>query len=386
MVGGCATQRRVLRDMLSPAGLEVVEADSGSAGLHLIEQEDATARPFRLILIDRRLPDEDGFAFVECMARARETMVMLLPSDNLHDDTRRCHDLGIAAQLVKPIKQRELWDIVTTMWGSSLPPAAAPPSVARAIEGPRLRIVLAEDNLAGQLIGKQTLEKMGHTVSIANNGREVLRMIETGGIDLVLMDVEMPEMDGLEATRLIRASEQSTRRHLPILAVTAYAMKEDEAKCLAAGADGYVSKPIRPEQLLSAIDRFWSAVRAPSATTPVNLDVALEMVAGDRALLMESVTLFLEKDYPRHRQNLKDSLARNDANGVKRAAHGIKGALDSFGGWLARDVARQLEAIARAGDLAQADQVVLELEAEVGRFADFFDDLAKAEGQDNQSP
>ncbi len=374
-----ATLRRALRDMLSPLGLAVTELDRVETLPEVIEQAQTAGQPFRLLLLDNGLIPADQPALAErILPTVRDRLVMLLPSDKLSEDIARCRALGLASHLVKPLKQHEVWDVVVTALGlAAQPDRPAEHIVARELEGPRLNVLLAEDNVAGQLIGQRTLLKMGHTVQVAGTGREVLRLLEAGNIDLVLMDVEMPEMDGLEATQAIRKAELKTGQHLPILAMTAYAMKADLDRCLAAGADGYVSKPIAPDQLLKAIEQFWATAQVPRpATTPVDLEVALEMVAGDRDLLLESVGLFLSTDLPRHWQELQGGLARQEAVTVKRAAHGLKGALDSFGGRPARDVALRLEAVGRSGDLSTAPAIVAELEEEIHRFAAVYHDLA----------
>ncbi|MBI5563979.1 MAG: response regulator [Chloroflexi bacterium] len=387
IAAGSPALRRVLRDMLSPLDIAITETDRAEALPGLIEQAAAANRPFRLIVLDSWLMSGKESIAQPLMQAIRDRLVLLLPGDNLGEDVAGCRTLGLAAHLVKPLKQHEVWDIVVTMLGLAVQPARATERVvARQLEGPRLNVLLAEDSVAGQLIGRQTLQKMGHTVQIAATGREVLRLLEaqsaqsTGGIDLVLMDVEMPDMDGLEAMQAIREAERETGQHLPILAMTAYAMKADLDRCLAAGADGYVAKPIAPDQLLSAIERFWATAHVlhPIAT-PVDLEVALDMVAGDRDLLLESVNLFLTQDLPRHWRELETGLAQQTPVAVKRAAHGLKGALDSFGGRPARDVALRLEAIGRSGDLTAAPAVAAELQEEVHRFATFYHRLAEAQ-------
>jgi signal transduction histidine kinase/DNA-binding response OmpR family regulator len=235
-----------------------------------------------------------------------------------------------------------------------------------------LHVLLAEDNLAAQLVGKKTLEKAGYTVQVADDGLGVLWMLEEREFDLVLMDVEMPQMDGLEATRAIREREAGSSQHIPILAVTAYAAKEDQERCLEAGVDGYLSKPVSPEKLHTAIEHFLSPDRAGDAAPPVDLAVALEATNGDKELLLEAVKLFLERDYPRHLEGLRAGLARRDARAIKRAAHGIKGVVDSFGGRAACDAALRLETIGRKGDLDGAQSAMAALETEIERFAAFF--------------
>ena len=243
---------------------------------------------------------------------------------------------------------------------------------AATIERVGLHVLLAEDNLAAQLVGKKTLEKAGYTVQIAGDGLGVLRLLEEREFDLVLMDVEMPQMDGLEATRAIREREAESSQHIPILAVTAYAAKEDQERCLEAGVDGYLSKPVSPEKLGAAIERFLSPDGAGDAAPPVDLAVALEATNGDKELLLEAVKLFLERDYPRHLEGLRAGLVQQDARAIKRAAHGIKGVVDSFGGRAARDAALRLETIGRKGDLNGAQSALAALEAEIERFAAFF--------------
>jgi len=375
-----ATTRLVLRELLNQWGLEVTEAQDGQMGLQELERARQTSRPFRLVLLDGRMPGEDSFAVAQRIRDAdapKEDIVVMLSSDRMHDDVARCHELCFTTHLIKPIKQAKLLEAVVTALGLSPEVKKQPEqSIPAAAVGPRSHILLAEDNLAAQLVGKKTLEKIGHTVQVASNGVEVLQMLDQAEFDLVLMDVEMPHMDGLEATRAIREQEAKSGRHIPILAVTAYATREDQQRCLEAGVDSYLSKPVSPDKLGAALERLLppggerDAER--DATPVVDLDGALEAVAGDRELLREAVGLFMEYDYPRHLEELRKGLARQDARAVKRAAHGIKGTVDSFGGRAARDAALRLETMGRRDDLSGAQRAVEELEAEMEQFAAFF--------------
>jgi len=371
-----ATNRLILRKTLTDWGLEVTEAEDGPAGLRELEQAKETSRSFRLILLDKMMPGMNGFAVAERIhdePLMKDAIVMMLSSDSVHSDAAQCRSLGIATYLVKPIKQAELLDAILAVLGTARKIEKEPEQVIpTTIEGTPLRILLADDNTAGQLVGRRTLEKMGHAVQVASNGLEALQMLEKEDFDLVLMDVEMLEMDGLEATRVIREREAESGRHIPIIAMTAYAMKEDREKCLAAGMDGYLSKPATPERLASAIGGFLPPNRDRSSAPSVDLDEALEMVGGDRELLCEAVGLFLAEDYPRQLEDLVESLECQDARSSKAAAHGIKGALLSFGGRPASDVALRLETMGREGDLSGAQGALEELEAEVKRFAAFF--------------
>ncbi len=371
-----ATHRLVLREMLTQWGFEVTEAQNGPAGLQELERALETSRPFRLILLDGMMPGMDSLAVARGIREAGvpgDRIVPMLYSDQMHGDAPCCRELGITTQLVKPIKQSELFNGIKTVLGTVQEVEKESERVIPAVtEGTGLRILLAEDNFAAQLVGKKTLERIGHTVQVAGNGMEVLQMMEEGEFDLVLMDVEMPQMDGLKATRAIREQEAASSQHIPILAVTAYATKEDQERCLEAGTDGYLSKPVSPERLVAALERFLPPDGGRDSAPPVDLDGAMEAVGGDRELLREAVGLFLEQDYPRHRAELREGLARQDARAVRAAAHGIKGAVDSFGGRAARDAALCLETMGRRGDLSGAQRTLEELEAEMERFAAFF--------------
>jgi CheY-like chemotaxis protein/HPt (histidine-containing phosphotransfer) domain-containing protein len=371
-----ATRRLVLREMLTQWGFEVTEAENGPAGLKELERLQKTPRPFHLVLLDGILPETDGLAVareIRATGIPGDHIVPMLSSDQMHSDVSCCRELGIITHLVKPIKQSELLNAIKTVLGTVQEVKKEFERVVpAATERTQLRILLAEDNVAAQLVGKKTLERIGHTIQVASNGMEVLQMLEEEEFDLVLMDVEMPQMDGLEATRTIREREVTSGHHIPILAVTAYATKEDQKRCLEAGTDGYLSKPVSPEKLVAAIERFLPPDGGRDSVAPVDLDGALEAVGGDKELLREAVGLFMEQDYPRHRAELREGLARQDARAIRAAAHGIKGAVGSFGGRAARDAALCLETMGRKGDLGSAQRALEELEAEMERFAAFF--------------
>lgn len=369
-------QRLVLREMLSQWGLTVVEASEGRAGLEELRRAQASERPFHVILLDRAMPDLDGFAIAEQMRAEHlysDGLVMMLPSDNLHDDLARCRVLSHVIHLVKPVKQAQLWEAVAK--ASGLIPADAPELERHAtpiVQAPRLRVLLAEDNLASRLIVQKTLEKIGHAVQVADNGRQVLQMLDGQRFDLIVMDIVMPEVDGLEATRQIRQREAGTGRHVPIVAITAYATKQDQDECLAAGVDVYLPKPFSPERLSSAIERLLLPVPDLKVESPLDMDTALQVVGGDRDLLRLAVGLFLERDYPRHLQDLKEGLARCDPQLVRKAAYGLKGDLASLGSRSAYDAASRIETMGREGNLDDASAALTQLEAEVKRFAAYF--------------
>ena len=370
-----ATNRIILRELLSDWGAEVTEAEDGPAALHQMEKAREGSRTFRLVLLDRAMPGMDGFAVARqiCADPAlKNAIVMMLSPDNVIDDAPRCRDMGISCYVVKPVKQAALLDAVMTVLGTAAEVQPRPFQAATgSVGGPCLRILLAEDNVAGQLVARRRLEHEGHEVRVASNGFEALQVLQEDEFDLVLMDVEMPEMNGLEATRVIRRMEAGSGGHIPIIAMTAYAMAEDREKCLEAGMDSYVSKPVNHKDLFREISRL---VLPPleHQSTPVDIDAALEATGGDRELLEEVVSLFLEEDYPRQLKELKEGIDRQDAPAVKAAAHGIKGGVNSFGGHGAGAIAQQLQEMGRAGNLAGAEALLAELEKEVARFGEFY--------------
>jgi PAS domain S-box-containing protein len=251
--------------------------------------------------------------------------------------------------------------------------SVSPAPISAPTQDRAMHILLVEDNLAAQIVGKRMLEKIGHRVEIATNGKAAVSATERAMFDLVLMDVEMPVLDGLTAIRQIRAREKEIGGHVKIISLTAYAMKEDRERCLAAGADSYLAKPLSPARLAAALAGNLPQARAPQVVAPVvDLDAALETTGGDRELLQEGVNIFFSEDYPREIAALRAALARQDADGVRRAAHGLKGALDSFGSRPARDLARELEFLGRDNKLVDAPHQFHQLEKEIERFAEFY--------------
>lgn len=256
-----STNRRVLYEILSHWQMRPTAVDGALAALTELEKAVALGTPFPLVLLDAQMPDVDGFTLAERIKQTPElagATIMMLSSADLPGDTARCRALGIAVHLVKPIKQSELLD---ALLGVISPDAVAAPRVDRRPDrcpAVALRILLAEDNIVNQKVMVRMLEKMGHHAVIAVTGTQALAALERESFDMVLMDVQMPDMDGLEAAAVIRARENGTSRHLPIVALTAHAMKGDEERCMLAGMDAYVSKPVASEKLVTIIGRLFA--------------------------------------------------------------------------------------------------------------------------------
>jgi PAS domain S-box-containing protein len=261
------TNRRILYDVLSQGGMRPTTAESGQAALAALTSARDLGTPFPLVLLDAVMPEMDGFtlaAQIKHDPTLATAIIMMLTSRGQRHDAARCQEVGIVAYLTKPITQVELWPAILRVLRPATPDATPSPAVAN--RAPRethrpLRVLLAEDNVVNQRLATRLMEKRGHAVVVVSTGREALAALAQESFDLVLMDVQMPDMDGLEATAAIRRWEQETSIHVPIVAMTAHTMQGDEERCRAAGMDGYVSKPMKPEELYAAIDRVMAIAR-----------------------------------------------------------------------------------------------------------------------------
>jgi PAS domain S-box-containing protein len=373
-----ATNRRILEEVLLRWGACPTLVEDGTRALTLLGEAAARGEPFRLALLDANMPEMDGFELARSIGadpRLSGTPVVMLTSGGRVGDQVRCRELGVAAYLLKPVTQGDLLDAVARALHVTLerPPVKAP-HPARPGESPGVRILLAEDNPVNQRLAVRLLEKQGHAVTIAANGREALAALERGPFDVVLMDVQMPEMDGFEATAAIREKERATGGHLPVVAMTAHALTGDRERCLAAGMDGYVSKPVRAEELARAIGkavttngRHAAVPREEAAGDPVfDRAGALKRTGEDAALLGELAELFLS-ECPKSVTAIGQAIARNDANALHRAAHMLKGSVSNLCAPTAVSAALRLETIAREGKLADAPEAFAALETALDR-------------------
>jgi signal transduction histidine kinase/CheY-like chemotaxis protein/ligand-binding sensor domain-containing protein len=265
------TNRRILGEMLRRWGMRPELAPSGAEAITMLQEADRSGAGFALLLVDAQMPDMDGFTLVQRVrqqADMRKMTIMMLTSAGQRGDAACCRELGIAAYLVKPIVQSQLLDAILNVLATKAQVARTAGFGVRGFEThevplvtrhslrearQNLRILLAEDNVVNQVLASRLLEKQGHSVVVANNGRKALETLEKQKFDLVVMDVSMPEMDGFEAVTAIRAREEGTGSHIPIIAMTAHAMKGDRERCLAAGMDAYISKPLQPNELYQLI-------------------------------------------------------------------------------------------------------------------------------------
>jgi PAS domain S-box-containing protein len=373
------TNLRLLAEMLTNWGMQPTTAPGAAQGLDRLQSANRSGQPFQLVLTDINMPLADGFSLIENMLGDKSlaaTRVIVLTSGDRPGDISRSKQLAVAGYLVKPVKQSELFDAIVSALGvTDLDDAKDRPSGgAEASTGP-LRILLAEDSIPNQKLALGLLTKWGHTLTVAGNGREAIAAWETQRFDLILMDVQMPELDGLQATLLIREKERGTGRHVPIIAMTAHAMKGDREECLAAGMDGYVPKPIRAHELSSALaELFCRPDEQPAAsaaadgpqdhTSRINWSAALETVMGDRDLL-KSVIDAVRVECPAMLEQLEQAVAQGDSAVVRRAAHTIKGSLRTFEATRAAGLAADIETAGRNADLESISGVVPELKLEL---------------------
>ncbi|HEX9002624.1 MAG TPA: response regulator [Blastocatellia bacterium] len=371
-----ATNRRILQSTLTNWGLEPVLVESGHEALLALDQAREAGKPFALVLFDYHMPEMDGFTLateIRRRPRMAGTPLIMLTSAGQGSEWDRRREIGIAACLTKPVRQAELLNAIIRILGKlPVTPRSAAVRAAPflpAIRNKSLRILLAEDNGVNQRLAIRLLEKQGHRVAAANNGREALAALAAERFDLVLMDIQMPEMDGFEATASIREQERATGNHLPIIAMTAHAMKGDRERCLEAGMDEYISKPIQSEELFRLIAELVPISEQPKqepGAVVFDQAAALAQVEGDQELLAELVELFIA-DCPRLLAEIRQAIAQGQALALAHAAHSLKGAASNFRASGVVVLTQQLEDLARAEKLAEAATVSVSLEAEVGR-------------------
>jgi len=374
------TNRRILKQMLLQWGMKVMTVESGPSGLKALHEAADRGEPYSLVVTDVMMPEMDGFEFARRIVEEgslKPCTIMMLTSAGQRGDAARCMELGIGAYLLKPVKAADLLYTIRTVLDEDCQAGSQPSLITRhSIRESRLRlhILLAEDNVVNQKVATKMLERIGHTVSVASTGKDALDMTAESAFDLVLMDVQMPVMDGLTATKLIRERELATGLHTPILAMTAHAMKGDEEKCLAAGMDGYLSKPIKINELLEAIENMartseQEREEAPSAAPQLPIldyEGALERVGGDEELLRDVAGLFVE-ECPRLISNIEEAIRHKDAHALERSAHELKGAAGNFAAAAVVDSAFKLETMGRSGELGPASRTFVELESKIER-------------------
>jgi len=377
-----ATNRQILLRMLENWHMTPTAVDSGAKAIVTLREAKGIGRTFPLILLDAQMPDMDGFALAEAIKRNpdwRTATVMMLSSAGQRGDAIRCRELGIAAYLTKPVRQTELLDAILIALGTRTERKTTPALVTRHTlreNRNHLHILLVEDNAVNQLVALRLLEKYGYTVGVAGNGKKALDALEKGQYDLILMDVQMPEMNGWEATQAIREKEKITGAHIPIVAMTAHAMKGDEERCLAAGMDAYLTKPIRTQELLAVLDEVGShkvgtqvPFNSPSSrptTDAIDLMATLERLDGDQGLFQEIAQVFKE-DCPKIIEKMRRAIVVHDAKSLEGCAHTLKGSSANLGALAVSEAAGEIERLARTDNVESTSGQFRVLQEELER-------------------
>lgn len=409
------TNCQILEEMLSNWKMQPQTVTRGKDALEAMHARVRGGEPFDLILVDANMPTMDGFSLAKAIKQDKElgsAVIMMITSSDRRGEISRCKKLGIAAHLIKPLKQSELFNSIAETLGingvdhhsTRLKTAELGKRI------PPLKILLAEDSIVNQKLALALLQPHGHEITVVTNGKEAVEQRKTAHFDLILMDVQMPEMDGLEATREIRDYEQTREEHIPIIAMTAHAMKGDRERCLEAGMDGYVSKPVRVRELYQMIEETLqmnaqlATVKNESApevseqqadsiqmeheTTQgeesreelimnpseeqdshddvLNWEQAMEKSEIPAEALSELGQLFLQ-EAPKLLNEIRDAIQQGDATSLRRAAHTLKSSAAVFEAHHAADAALKLELLGKDEKLMEAREALPALEQEVDR-------------------
>jgi two-component system, sensor histidine kinase and response regulator len=388
-----STNRHILDEVLKDWGMRPVVAENGFSALELMRRAAEEGTPFQLALIDYMMPGMDGLTLAESIREEtalQSPVIVMLSSMKQTENVQRSRELGIAGHLTKPIIQYELLEVITEALGASGSSELEEVRPLKEDDGRRcrsLRILLVEDSVINQRVACGLLESYGHHVQIVSDGRQALDVLAKESFDLVLMDVQMPVMDGHEATRLLREREIGCGEHALVIAMTAEAMIGDRERCLTAGMDDYIAKPIDSDELVSLLDKYFphetndsideissgdrylrSANKCEPETAAslndqsiLNWDVAAERIPGGPDMLKEVANLFLEES-TKLIDEIRRALEENNAQDLRRAAHTMKGSADVFGAKRVVDAAKGLEMLGREGSLEKGHELLQKLE------------------------
>ncbi len=379
-----ATNRRVLNQMLSSWGCRHTEVPGGKSALEELRTAVKDGDPYKIAILDMQMPELDGEALggrIKDDEALRDTILIMMTSGARRGDAARCADIGFSAYLTKPVKQSQVYDCLVTVLGreSNTAELERAPIVTRysITESKKSngRILLAEDNVVNQKVALKILGNLGYRADLAVNGKEALKALGLIPYDLVLMDIQMPEMDGLEATRIIRNKTSAVLNHdIHIIAMTAHALKEDCERCLRAGMNDFVSKPIQPEKFTAAVQRWVSSGKAAEVPgdkvkektqdrTVFDSAAFLNRLGGDKDLVKEILEIFRD-DVPCQISALKSALEQGDADLIHRQAHTLKGASANISASALQDVAFQLETAGKDGNFTLAGSLLEKIESE----------------------
>jgi two-component system sensor histidine kinase/response regulator len=380
------TNRIVLTKMVKSFGCCIESAESGIQALKALREAFRKEKRFDLVLLDMRMPDMDGEQTLRAIRndpQIREATVIVLTSVGVRGEVAQLKALGCSGYLMKPIKQSQLYDAIITVMGlqKSKSPDKQRSMVTRHTIAEQKRraiyILLAEDDPVNSKLVVTVLERAGFSVDAVDDGQKTIQALESKDYDLVLMDVQMPEMNGFEATKAIRQMEDR-KQHIPIIAMTAHAMKEDKERCLQTGMDDYISKPIEPQNLIHTIEKWIKSTDAQDTISkrehsdeeasdegiPINFHNALERFGGDKEFFKEILEEFLSY-IPKQLEVLDEAVKKGDTSEAEREAHKIKGAAENVGAGRIAGLSFKLELLARKGDLTGAEEIVTNLKSQL---------------------
>jgi two-component system sensor histidine kinase/response regulator len=404
------TNRTILLKMLESFGCYAEAVEGGAKALQVLKRAAYKEKLFDLVLLDMQMPQMDGeqtLHAIKADPELKDVLVIILTSIGIRGDVARLEALGCAGYLTKPVKQSQLFDTIITLWGRQK-------TVAKESWGAivtrhtieeqkrrRVHILLAEDNPMNQKLAVTLLKKAGYSVDAVEDGRMVMEAVKRRAYDLILMDVQMPEMNGFEATQAIRVREGEAK-HTPIIAMTAHAMKGDRERCLQAGMDDYISKPIEPQEFFDAIEKWTKSQGKEKDLTPyalhltpqkselalsehiepvepIDLESALIRFEGDKEFFKEMLQEF-SSYVPKQLEKLAEAIKGGDAKVVEREAHSLKGGAGNLGAKPIVDLALQLELLGRKGDLAVAEEIVSNLRTAFEHLEEYINKSLPREG------
>ncbi len=379
------TNRTILVKMLESFECSAESAEGGAEALQILKRATHKEKLFDLVLLDMQMPEMNGEETLRAIKddpEIRDVVVVMLTSVGVRGDASRLEALGCAGYLMKPVKQSQLFDTIITVLSRQKAGAKEKPvpivtrhTIAEQ-KRRKVRILVAEDNPMNRKLAVTLVKKAGYQVDAVENGRKAIEALNRTSYDFILMDVQMPEMDGFEATKAIRQME-GDRKHTPIVAMTAHAMKGDRERCLKAGMDDYVSKPIEPQELFDAIEK-WSKSTEPQKAiigqnnsekddllkdTPIDLEAVLSRFNGDKEFFVEILHEFLDSA-PKQLETLDEAVKKGNAKLVEKEAHSLKGAAGNLSAKRIAHLALKLELLGRTGDLVDAKETILNLRNE----------------------
>jgi CheY-like chemotaxis protein/HPt (histidine-containing phosphotransfer) domain-containing protein len=387
-----ATNRRILNDLLTSWHMVPHLAATAENALVQMQEANANSQPFAFVLIDGRMPGTDGFTLAQHITETpvlTGATLMMLTSSDQKEERDRCQAMGLAGFMLKPIRPSELLLALLKARGKVIEETRKSKTLFAQKSRQKLRLLVAEDNAVNQKLAVRFLQKWGHESLVATNGKEAYEhFLHAGPFDAILMDVEMPVMNGMEATAAIRQHEQSSGMHIPIIAMTAHAMVGDKEQCLAGGMDAYVSKPLRAEELFATLEQFAQQSKetvapASQAEAPVPAEEIfdrtelLSLVDGDVSLLTELTDLFWESS-PQLVAQMRTAVTDKDATTLAYTVHTLKGSVGNFAAKRALLAISHLEKIGVQGNIEQAPPAVDMLEMELARLREALSSL-KAE-------